>query len=272
MIAEAAPLFALPPSEFVSERNKLTKSLKSDGRLEESKMVAALKRPKLSAYALNRLAHEHRAIVERLVDAIEAASTAQSAAIGGQAAGLREATTELRAATNSAVDGAVQVLNGDGANGEGQRDEIVSLIREFVGHGNTTALHNGVIGSADNADPDGESDFFRGAPNPPVRKYAQPSAQDSRQLKSGKPAKRLPPPQIGPSPADRARKIQLERQVGDAANQVERAERKVAEALEKVREAQEMLDDRTAVLAARQKLMAAAERELATFRTTLSER
>jgi len=85
MIEEAIGLFALPPREFVAERNRLAKLLKSGGRTDDSALVSSLKRPKLGGYALNRLAHEHGPIIERLVEAIDSAADAQTAAIGGDA-------------------------------------------------------------------------------------------------------------------------------------------------------------------------------------------
>lgn len=257
MIEEAAALFALAPAEFVAERNRLAKLLKSAGRLDDAQFVTGLKRPKLSEYALNRLAHEHGPIIERLVEAIAAAEAAQSAAIGGNAGGLREATTELRAATKSAVDSAVQLLTGHGSSGEGQRDEITSLIRDFVGSADTGTLRAGVVGSSAVT---AGGDLFRGAPDPPVRPRSAAVVRD-------KAVKKLPvAPPVGPSPADRARKIQLERQLRDAVAGVERAERAVAEAAEQVRQAQHKMDDRTDVLDARRVLAKNAEQELEAFR------
>ena len=271
MIEEAVGLFALAPAAFVAERNRLAKALKASGRTDEAAIVAALKRPKLGEYALNRLAHEHGPIIERLVDAIEEAATAQAAAIGGDASDLRDATTELRAATKSAVDSAVQLLNGDGANGEGQRDEIVGLIRSFVGSGDTATLRAGIVGAAA---VEGAEDFFRGAPDPPDRPRSPKTAPDAAKPATDrttstatKPARAssMPAP-AGPSPADRARKIRLERELRDAQGQVERAQRSVAEAEDQLATAQRKVDERTAVLDERQAVVDAAERALAAYR------
>ncbi len=269
MIGEAVALFGLDPAEFVGERNRLVKLLKSAGRLEDSQYVAGLKRPKLAEYALNRLAHDDPQIVDRLIDAIEAASDAQSLAIGGQPAGLREATNELRNATKLAVDSAVKILDTGGGNGEGQRDDIVSLIRDVVGSGETDALRIGVIGAPDVGIRDRDvDDFFRGAPEPAIPstasvKSVRPAGAD-KLAAVPRPAKMAQPP-IGPSPTDRARRIQLERQLRDAISQVERSERAVHEAADLVQIAQAKLDERTAVLKARRTIVATAEAELANF-------
>ena len=274
MIEEAIGLFALPPGEFVAGRNRLVKLLKAADRADDAALVGSFKRPKLGEYALNRLAHEHSEIIVRLVDAIDAAADAQAAAIGGDASTLREATTELRAATKSAVDSAVQLLTGDGANGEGQRDEIVGLIRGFVGSGDTEPLRLGVVGASA---VDGADDFFRGAPDvdvatPSAQKSTSTSGSGSGSGSGSRPAGRKsavkaapPPPPVGPSPADRARKIQLERQLRDAQSQVKRAERAVAEAAEQLAQAQKKVDDRMAVLHSREAAASDAETALAAF-------
>lgn len=260
MIEEAIGLFALPPGEFVAERNRLAKLLKGADRADDSAVVSSLKRPKLSEYALNRLAHEHAPIIERLVDAIDAAAEAQAAAIGGDASTLRDATSELRAATKSAADSAVQLLTGDGANGEGQRDEIVGLIREFVGSGDTEPLRLGVVGASA---VEGTDDFFRGVPDGDAAN--RPATTVKPTPKSA--VKRAPArPPVGPSPADRARKIQLERQLRDAQLQVERAERSVAEAAEQLAQAEQKVDDRLAVFLTREAAVTDAEAALAAFR------
>ncbi|MEO6123429.1 MAG: hypothetical protein ABIR32_06935 [Ilumatobacteraceae bacterium] len=269
MIDEAIGLFALSPGEFVAERNRLAKLLKINGRTDDATLVSSLKRPKLSEYALNRLAHEHGPIIDRLVDAIDAAAEAQAAAIDGDASTLRDATSELRGATKSAVDSAVQLLTGEGANGEGQRDEIVALVRRFVGSGDTEPLRLGVVEASAVA---GGDDFFRGASDVADRPTPKPTQMNPATAKPAttKPKavvkKAPPPPPVGPSPADRARKIQLERQLHDAQSQVERAERSVAEAAELLAQAQRKVDDRLTVLHTREAALADADAALATFR------
>jgi hypothetical protein len=259
MIDEAVGLFAVPPTEFVAERKRLAAALKAAGRAEDAAVVARLKRPKLSEYALNRMAHDNAPVMEQLVTAIRAASDAQSAAIGGDPSTLRDATATLRAATSAAVDAAVRVLDGDDANGEGQRDEIAAVVRSFVSSGDTEPLRLGVVGASA---VDAGGDLFAGAPDPPP---ASNTTRTPRTVRTPV-ADRHPPP-TGPSPADRARKMQLERQLRDAQGQVDRAERAVAEAAEQLTKAQQTLDDRRRVLDERRATVDTAERALAAYRT-----
>ena len=86
----------------------------------------ALRRPRLAEHALNRVAHGDPPLVSRLVDANEAASAAQSAAIGGAKTSLREATTALRDVTRAVIDAAVRGLEESGASGEGQRGCVLA--------------------------------------------------------------------------------------------------------------------------------------------------
>ncbi|MEO7397250.1 MAG: hypothetical protein ABIW84_01665 [Ilumatobacteraceae bacterium] len=270
MIEQARQLFVLAPADFVAERNRLAKELRAAGRTEDARSVAELKRPKLAEHGLNLLARNDPPVMNRLIAAIAAASDAQSAAIGGRATGLREATAELRSATVRAVDAAVALLSAEGGSGEGQRDEIVALIRVFVAGGDVGLLHEGLVGSADPAarvqDAD---DYFRGAPDPPRRtRAAAGRATTASTTKHGAtkhpnpPKKALPPPPVGPSPADRARKMKLERQVREADVHVERAERSVVAADDELRAAQAKRDERAAVLADKQRDAAAARAEL----------
>ena len=167
MLDAARDLYGLPPSEFTAARNALAKLLKNTGEADDAlaaKAIGGLRRPKVSEFALNRLARHEPADIRRFIDAVAAAQSAQSAAIGGDAGALRQATSELRQATATLVDTAVRGLVADGANGEAQRDDIVALLREFVSGASVGPLVAGVIGSEAIVGPD---EFFPGAPDPP---------------------------------------------------------------------------------------------------------
>lgn len=159
MIAEARDLYALDPGEFIAARNQLSKTLRADGRADDAAVVAALRRPKLAEYALNRVANTDGSAMQRLSAAVAAAEQAQASAIGQGAAGLRAATTELRTAMSAVVELAVRALSAGGASGEGQRDEIVALIREHIAASDMAPLRDGVVGAAAVAGP---ADVFGG--------------------------------------------------------------------------------------------------------------
>lgn len=71
-------LFELKPEAFTAERDRLAKELKKSGDDEESAAVKALKRPSVTAYALNLVARRHGKLIEDLLDAGERMRTATS--------------------------------------------------------------------------------------------------------------------------------------------------------------------------------------------------
>src|SRR4029453_8730605 len=54
-------LFGLPPEEFVAARDDLARRLKREGDAKAAARIKALRRPPLSAWAVNRLARQHGA-------------------------------------------------------------------------------------------------------------------------------------------------------------------------------------------------------------------
>lgn len=65
-------LYGLPPAEFTPERDALARRLRSEGDKQQAAEVAALKKPVLAAWAVNRLVRTHRKDVEALVGAAAA--------------------------------------------------------------------------------------------------------------------------------------------------------------------------------------------------------
>lgn len=175
MLEAAQDLYALAPAEFIAARTQLAKELKAAGRADDAAIVAKLRKPRMAEWALNRLAREQRDVVDRFALAIAAAQAAQSAAIGGTTGDIREATTELRQATSAAADAAVRGLTTDGGNGEAQRDDLTTILREMVGAADATPLLAGVIGSEALV---ASGEFFPGAPDPPMRSR-RPSRTDA---------------------------------------------------------------------------------------------
>lgn len=175
MLEAARDLYALAPADFTAARNQLAKELKAAGQTDDAAIVAKLRKPRLAEWALNRLAREQRDVVDRFALAIAAAQTAQSAAIGGTTGDIREATAELRQATAAAADAAVRGLAADGGNGEAQRDDLTTILRELVGAADATPLLAGVIGSEALV---ASGEFFPGAPDPAMRSR-RPSSTDA---------------------------------------------------------------------------------------------
>jgi hypothetical protein len=99
--AALAALYQLPLEQFVATRDQLARRLRAAGDRPTARQVAGLRRPPVSAWAANQLAHAAPNAVAELLDAGGALRQAQQDALGGQpgaARQLRTATAHLRAA------------------------------------------------------------------------------------------------------------------------------------------------------------------------------
>lgn len=86
----AEPLFELEPEEFTAERDRIAKELKRQGEDEASGRVKALKRPSVTAYALNLVSRRHPDLVKALLEADEQLRTAKSRTDMDQAKASRQ--------------------------------------------------------------------------------------------------------------------------------------------------------------------------------------
>jgi hypothetical protein len=94
-------LYQLPLEQFVATRDQLARRLRAAGDRATARRVAALRRPPVSAWAANQLAHAAPNAVAELLDVGAALRRAQHDALAGQpgaARQLRAATAQLRAA------------------------------------------------------------------------------------------------------------------------------------------------------------------------------
>ncbi|HEU4399265.1 MAG TPA: hypothetical protein VFU54_15680 [Actinomycetota bacterium] len=99
--AALAALYQLPLEQFVATRDQLTRRLRAAGDRATARQVAALRRPPVSAWAANQLAHAAPNAVAELLEVGAALRQAQQEALAGQpgaARQLRTATAHLRAA------------------------------------------------------------------------------------------------------------------------------------------------------------------------------
>ncbi len=100
-----AELFALPLEAFTAARNELSKQLKAGGDKDAARRVKSLKKPTVSAWAVNQLHWKHPAVIERLI---------RTAAVVREGLGTRgidaAAAAEKRAALQSALSMASTIL------------------------------------------------------------------------------------------------------------------------------------------------------------------
>jgi hypothetical protein len=76
-MAERSPLADVPPDRFVEARNELVRSLRAEGKAEEARRVAALRRPSPALFIVNQLAARDPEAVDALVDASARVQRAQ---------------------------------------------------------------------------------------------------------------------------------------------------------------------------------------------------
>ncbi len=118
-------LYALPPERFTASRNELGDTLRGEGRREDEKRVRALRRPSLSAWAINVAARSDRELVEGLLKAGQALRAEQQRAVSGSSAeGLREAAERRRQIVLRLRDVAAEALRSAGKDPQGSLDEL----------------------------------------------------------------------------------------------------------------------------------------------------
>jgi len=106
-------LYGLPREEFTGARNALVRELQNAGRKEEAEEVRALKKPSVSAWAVNQLARQQPQEVAELVKAGDALRKAQRDVLAGKkGADVREASRAQHELADLLVDAARQNLAG----------------------------------------------------------------------------------------------------------------------------------------------------------------
>ena len=156
-------LFDLAPEEFVAARDELARRLKREGDAEAAATVNALRRPPLSAWAVNRLARGDGPGLDPLLGAGERLRAAHLAALAGEGADeLRAAARAEREAAAGLVEAAMGLLREAGHPAtDATRDRVAATLHaaaaspeaaDLVRHGRlTTDLDPSGFGSPDDA-------------------------------------------------------------------------------------------------------------------------
>ena len=123
-------LFRLAPEEFVAARDDLARRLKREGDAAAAAEVKALRRPSLSAWAVNQLAHGRADELEQLLATGERLRSAHQAALAGEgAAELRAAARAEREAVTSLVGASLEVLRQAGhPTTDATRDRVAATL------------------------------------------------------------------------------------------------------------------------------------------------
>ncbi len=109
-------LYGLPLERFVPERTALSKALRGAGQREQAATVTALRKPSVAAWAVNQLIRSQGRAVAALFAAGDSLQRAQANVLAGagDAASLREAAAQERAALDELVGTARGLLSSEG--------------------------------------------------------------------------------------------------------------------------------------------------------------
>jgi len=126
-------LFTVPPEQFVATRDALVRQLRAGGDKAEAARVAKLRRPPVTAWALNYVARRHRALIEALLATGDQLRLATELALAGDASLLRPARADERAAVERIVAEAVHGLEQSGyAATDAIRQRLAATLRAAV--------------------------------------------------------------------------------------------------------------------------------------------
>jgi Skp family chaperone for outer membrane proteins len=117
-------LFTLPLDEFTAARNALVKRLAAKGDDGEATRVKSLRKPSVTAWAVNRLAHDHSRDLAKLLEATDAVTAARNAS------DLRRTTAERTKVLTRLVDAARSILEESGRSaGNAQLEKITQTLQ-----------------------------------------------------------------------------------------------------------------------------------------------
>lgn len=108
--SELDTLYAIPLEEFTAARNDLAARLEAEGNKEAAVRVKRLKKPSVSAWAVNQLARTREIDLARMLKAGEALENAQQAVLSGKPADFEKARKEEGAAVRVLREAAKEVL------------------------------------------------------------------------------------------------------------------------------------------------------------------
>src|SRR5262249_11904524 len=99
-------LYAVSPKEFIRTRNSLAAELRKSGDADAAREIAGLRRPSAALWAVNQLARQARAPLERFLDAVDRLRRSQLS----DPRGAMEAMRAERAQLETLVERAGQAL------------------------------------------------------------------------------------------------------------------------------------------------------------------
>jgi hypothetical protein len=129
-------LFGLPLDGFIAARDEAARLLKQEGQTDAAAEVAGLRKPSVSAWAVNQLARHHAGRLAELLESGERLRAAHRAALAGRgAAGLAAAGRTERGVVAELVELAASELEAAGR-------PASPAVRERIGNTLRAAAHD----------------------------------------------------------------------------------------------------------------------------------
>ena len=180
---EAEKLLAVEPDQFVVERNRIVRSLRSEDRREEADTVAGLRKPTVVVFAVNRAARDRP---KAAAGAAEAARKVRETQIAGEPEPFRKAAAELEAALELLAEVAVAHVAPRGKPpSDAMRRRVRDLLRTAVADDDAReALARGAL--AEELETVGFSSYAGMDPAPTKqqrKRVAEPSRADQQEAK-----------------------------------------------------------------------------------------
>jgi hypothetical protein len=222
-VAKAADLYGLPLEEFTKARDALAKEARQAGNREAADEIKALRKPPVSAWAVNQLARRHPQELKALVKAGEGLRKAQRAAVGGGGPdALRDATRVHR----ERLDELTSIARHDlGAESATLQRVVQNLRTASVDKEASKALLAGTL--TGDVEQSGFGQLLSAVPAGGFRKpRAKPKADQKRERKPA--AKPKPPPKPKPDP-NAAKRARVQAQLERARERVRELEARLAE-------------------------------------------
>ena len=143
-------LYEEDPKSFVAARDQLAKELRAAGEREKAAQVKVLRRPSVSAWALNQVARHDGSTIESLLTSVERARVAQDEVLGGgQRETLRDALAERRHALAAVIESARAVIDASGRGADAPLRDIESALQGPLTSEFIDALQRGVLTDLD---------------------------------------------------------------------------------------------------------------------------
>ena len=173
---EGERLLAAAPEDFVAERARVARELREEGRADEARLVAELRKPPLVVLAVNRAARDRPQAAR---DAADAAERVRAAQLSGDAEGYRKARDDLDRASGLLAEVATARLSRGKAVGEAMRRRVADLLRAAAADdGARDALVRGAL--TEELEAPGFAPFEGASFAAPASRRAKPPERDRR--------------------------------------------------------------------------------------------